>query len=160
MTNYLGPAQPPDRIKSLGFWSSTRHRHNRTTPFYNFQLDLVLTYINLHIKPKNFFIFSKSHCIFKIKLFSVHDLPQIWNFSIIHVPIAVLPPKNTHAAIWEGHYPDSAAANVTALRRYLHFYVALAFLPSADQTDALGLLPGGSVIFAAYKSGSGLSRVT
>ena len=49
------------------------------------------------------------------------------------MPIAVLPPKNTHAASWEGHYPDSAAANVTALRRYLHFYVALAFHSRAVQ---------------------------
>ena len=55
----------------------------------------------------------------------VHDLPQIWDFSIVHVTwiiymqMACLPPKNTHAASWEG--PTEAvitqqiAANVTAL---------------------------------------------
>ena len=41
----LGPAQPPDRTNSLGCWWSTRYRHNSMTPFYNFQLYFVLTFI-------------------------------------------------------------------------------------------------------------------
>ena len=86
-------------------------------------------------------------------------------FLWIICPWLVSPPKNTHAASWEGPtkavitHEHQQQMSLPCADTYTYTWPWI-FAPMQIKQDALGLLPAGSIGLATYKSGSGPIRVT